>query len=270
MPLNAIFMPGWMERDAAVGFLTTVCAYDPPLTEAQAENIWRPYREAVEALPEREAPAPALLPLTRDEQTARTQFLAQHRQSPNIRDVIKVDPMGLVVHQWQVIVERSDQYTQDVTTMQGWIANTVLAQPRSHQVQLKMGPNAMDVDVPHGEFMVAFLPNGRFQVQEMARFVTATAFQNRLLLWAGYHRSYARTRAIAPDAIERSLLVVLTTDGEFLVSAASPNQGLRVTLCGRRPPLFGDFFDERFFIRVPVKEKRFVVRVRAQISAVDA
>lgn len=267
--MNAIVLLGWMDRDAAISFLRNDCAFDPQLTEAQAEAMWRPYRDAVDALPERDALAPEFLAMTRTEEAAKRQFLARHRGAANIKDVVKVNPQGLVVHQLLIVLDRASHYEPSVGTMTGWIDQTISAQPRPHQVQLRVGPNIMEVDVPHGEFMMAFLPNGTYQVQELARFVTATAFQNRLLLWAGYHRSYARTKIMAPEAIDRSLMVVLTTDGEFLVSAASPNQGLRVMLCGRRPPVFADFFDNRFFIQVPIREKRYMLRIRSELVALN-
>jgi len=74
-----------------------------------------------------------------------------------------------------------------------------------------------------------------------------------------------------PDGMERSsLLVALTTDADFILSPQSPNQGLRAMLCGPRPPLFGDFFDDRFFIKVKLRKKRYELQIRAQVVAVDA
>jgi hypothetical protein len=74
---------------------------------------------------------------------------------------------------------------------------------------------------------------------------------------------------IAPDAIDRSLLVVLTTDGDFLLSADSPNQGLREMLRGPRPPLFRDFFDDRFVMKVKLRKKRFELQIRAQLVGIN-
>jgi hypothetical protein len=113
----------------------------------------------------------------------------------------------------------------------------------------------MDVAVPHGEFAFVFNQQiGQFQVQELARHISVTRFQDRMLLWAGYHRSYAFMTNENPDGIERSLLVALTTDADFLVSAQSPNQGLRAVICGLRPPLFRDFLDRDLFMDVNLKE----------------
>jgi hypothetical protein len=91
-----------------------------------------------------------------------------------------------------------------------------------------------------------------------------------MMLWAGYHRSYARMVSMAPEAIDRSLVVALTEDGNFKVSPASPNHGEREMLTGGRPPLFSDFFAEGFFMKVKLRKKRFELQIRAQITALDA
>jgi hypothetical protein len=88
-------------------------------------------------------------------------------------------------------------------------------------------------------------------------------------LFAGYHRSYARIASAKPDGSDRSLLVALTTDGDFLVSPHSPNQGVRAMLCGLRPSLLSDFFDDDFFITVNLKRKRYVLQIRANCVPVD-
>src|SRR5262249_10361426 len=150
-----------------------------------------PYWDRVQALPDRLATAPQTLPLDAEETAARDAFLRRHHGAPNIKDVIKIDPSALVVHQWLVVEERTENYRQQVSTTRGWIDATLAAQATPHQVQLKFGMNAMDVEVPHGEFVVNFSAGG-FQVSELAKFVSVTRFDGRMLLHAGYHRSYAR------------------------------------------------------------------------------
>lgn len=267
--IEALVLIGWLSREEAVRLLTKECVFNPPLSDEQAEAKWLEFRTRVDNLPERIAPAPTKLPLDATESTARSQFLKLHAKAANVKDVIKIDPSGLVVHQLIVCTERSDTYKPRVATMQGWIAETVAAKPQPQQVQLKFGVNAMDIEAPHGEFVVNFSPKG-FEITELAKFVSVTGFGARMLLHAGYHRSYARISGIAPDAIDRSVLVVVTTDGEFLVSPSSPNHGVRAMCTGLRPPLFADFFDDLFFMKVPLKRKRFVLQVRGQMVPVDA
>ncbi len=127
----------------------------------------------------------------------------------------------------------------------------------------------MDIRVPHMEFCFVFIPKEGFQIQELARHVSVTAYGDRMILWAGYHRSYARMTSANPEAIERSLLAVLTTDADFVLSPDSPNHGLRAMVRGLRPPLFADFLDERFFMDVRLRKKRFELQIRANIVAID-
>jgi len=261
---------GWYERDDAVHILRSDCDFGAPLTEAEAEARWRPYRDRVEALPPRDSAAPPELLLDQLEERAARQFMAHHRNSANILRVIKVDPMRLIAKQLIVVTERSERYRREVRTASGWLQKALDTTRQAHQIRANCGVMAMDLEVPHGEFVTAFNPNGTWEVQETARHVSVTGFQGRMMLWAGYHRSYARVSIMAPDAIDRSLVVALTTDGDFFVSQASPNQGLRDTLCGLRPPLFADFFDDDFFMRIPLKRRRFVLQVRARTVPVDA
>ena len=137
-------------------------------------------------------------------------------------------------------------------------------------MQVRYGRNIADFDVPHGEFGMQYdtQKNVMF-IREDARHVSLTEYGSRMMLWAGYHRSYGMV-STAPEGTDRSLVAALTEDGTFAVSSASPNQGLRDTLCGLRPPLFADFFDDRFFMTVPLKRKRYVLQVRAQVVGVDA
>jgi hypothetical protein len=117
--------------------------------------------------------------------------------------------------------------------------------------------------------MFGFVPPAGFQIQEQARHVSVTAYDNRLLLWAGYHRSYARIASANPEGMDRSLLVVLTTDATFLFSHDSPNQGLRAMLCGLRPPLLGDFLDESLFMRVKLRRRRYELQIRAKVVSIN-
>lgn len=270
MPIQGGVLIGWMTRDEAVTFLCDQCAFDPPLSAEQAEAQWRVYRDAVEGLGERDATGPAELPLDREEERAARRFMTHHRQAPNILRVVKVDPMRLIVKQLMVVTERSDDYRGQCATSQGWLALGLSTTTTNAQIQMRFGLNAMEFDIPHAEYFAAFGPNNQWGLQEGARHVSVTGVQGRMMLWAGYHRSYARVSSMAPDAIDRSLVVALTTDGDFAVSQASPNHGLRDMLCGLRPPLFADFFDDRFFMRVPLRRRRFVLQVRAQVVAVDA
>lgn len=269
--LEAVVLIGWMHRDVAVKFLREECMFDPQLSDADATAIWQRYRSEVESLPPRAATAPIRVSLMESEKRLVAPFLEHFRKlgAQNILDVVKIDPMQLVVHQLYVVTEHAENYAKTVTTPRGWINKCVSVVSTQHNLQIRAGMNIVDVDIPHGEFGFTFVPNLGFQIQELARHVSVTEFSNRMILWAGYHRTYAKMCSAAPDANDRSLPVALTTDATFVVSPAAPNQGLREMLCGPRPPVFADFFDERFFIRVNLRRKRFQLQIRAVLVALD-
>jgi hypothetical protein len=257
-----------MEREFAVRYLMNECVFDEPLTEQRATEIWQERRDQVDQLPERQALAPARLPLTPEERERANAFLRFHsvqlRQGP-IRDVIKINPLGLVTHQPYICLDRVNDHVVD-----GNGGDTLCTQMRPHQMMIQSGMNSANVHVPHGEFGFFYDPIHKlFTVSETGRHVSVSEFQGRMILWAGYHRSYACMVNENPEGIERSLLVALTTDADFFVSEHSPNQGLRAMVCGLRPPLLADFFDERFFMAVRLRKKRFELQIRAQIVPVN-
>lgn len=271
--VEAVVLLGWMDRDAAVRLLCNDCVFEPPLTENQASETWQRYRDAVNGLPERPALAPASLPLNAVETQHKQTFLRAARAAggQNIRDVLKIDVRGCVVHQVVVIVERARDYAQVMRTNEARIRHSLgMHAVPTTQFQIATGPNAVNVQIPHAEFMFTFLnPPGTFAIQEMAKQITVTSFDQRLVLWAGYHRSFALAMNEYPDAIDRSLMVALATDADFIFSSPSPNQGLRDMLRGLRPPLFADFFDERFFMTVRLRKKRCELHIRAKVEWIN-
>ncbi len=273
MPLDAIVLLGWMEREFAVKYLLNDCVFDPPLTEAGALTLWERYRERVEALPDRAVHSPERLQLGPDEQRAAEEFLRFHQQfgpQGSVRDVIKIDPSALVTYQFYIALDRVARYA-DHANARSWCARQCLVTVRTPQpIQIQHRINEANIGVPHGEF--AFIYDQRdkkFEVLEQARHVSVTEYSGRMILWAGYHRSYARMASANPEGMERSLLVALTTDADFFVSEESPNQGLRAMVCGPRPSLLEDFFDDRFFIRLRLRRKRYELQVRAQVVPIN-
>ncbi len=260
---------GWMEQDQAVNYLRSECVFPNPITEEEAIEMWRIRHERVQALPERTADAPLELPMNTQEQAQADAFMRAMRTATNILRVIKIDPAGLVAHQPFVIVDQAGKYGPFANNTANFANKSLSTLLHRAELQVQSGPNFADVSVPHGEYGFAFHPQAGFQIQEAARHVAVTAYQNRMLLWAGYHRSYARMASANPDGRDRSLLVALTTDGDFFVSTNSPNQGLRAMVCGLRPSLLGDFLDDNLFMAVNLKRKRFVLQIRANCAAVD-
>jgi hypothetical protein len=271
--VDAVVLLGWFERDLAIEFLRKRCRFDPPLSESKARRLWEKYRRGVDALGVRDAQAPSRNALAPNEQAAADALLQAFRGSKNVKDVLKVDPRELVVHQLIVYTDHaSAKYASSVCDSNGWIKEALpLPKPTPSLRTLRAGPNMVHLDAPHAEFgIIQDVATGEFRVFEMARHVSTTAyksadFKNRMLLGAGYHRTYPCISSMSPDAIDRSLPMVLTTDADFLVSPAAPNQGLRAILCGPRPPLFADFFDDCLAINVQLQKVRYELHVSAQV-----
>jgi len=259
--IDGILLLGWMERDEALKYLCRESIFSPSMTERDAERLWHRYRDAVRSLPEREPKMPVRLPLAKAELHAARSFRNRHRTSPTILDVIKVDPFELMVHQLAIATGISSEYEPKMTG-KWWLEECILAERRSQLVQ-KIDAEGLHIELPHAEFLVAIEANATFAVTEHANFVSVAKFEKRLVLTAGYHRSFAYIRAAgnAPDAMARSIVVALTTDLPVQLSRASPNTGLRATLAGPRPPLFCDFFDERLVMRVKLRKKRYEIFV---------
>jgi len=275
MPVTAmetLLLLGWMERDAALSYLCKDCVEVPPFSEAEAESLWNEYRGLVGALPERATKSPARLKLTSEEKDAAEKFLAPHRQAGNshIKEVIKVNPMDLVIHQLYMTLDVAKPY-MDHATARSWCIRQCLAvrPPETKMLRGKFRRNGAEIEIPHREFAATFVPGNTFRVEELAAHVSATEFGERILLWAGYHRAYARMASLKPDASDRSLLVVLSKDADDLLAADSPEPELRATLFGARPPIFADFFDERLFLKVKLRKKRYELRIRASVEAVN-
>jgi hypothetical protein len=269
--METILLLGWMERETALSYLCKECVDLPPFSETEAESLWSEYRARVGALPERAANSPARLNLTSEEKDAAEKFLAPFRAASNshIQDVVKVNPMGLVVHQLYMTLDKANEY-MDHAAARSWCRRQCLT-VRPKEVKWLEGNfrrNAADIRVPHREFAANFLPGNTFGVEELGAHVSATEFGNRMLLWAGYHRAYARMASIKEDA-ERSLLVVLSHDADHIFAPDSPDPRLRAKLLGPRPPIFADFFDDRLFLKLKLRKKRFELRIRASVVPVD-
>lgn len=270
--METILLLGWMERDVALSYLCKDCLDLPPYSEAEAESLWGEYRALVDALPARAAKSPKRLKLTREEQEAADKFLAPHRLAGNshIQDVIKVDPMALVIHQLKMTLNKARDYMGDATSGSWCLRECLAVRPdETKMLQGKYRRNSAEIEIPHREFAINFEPGNRFAVEELAAHVSATEFGDRTLLWAGYHRAYARVASLRADASDRSLLLVLSHDADHIVAPDSPDPKLRATLLGPRPPLFADFFDDRLFLRVNLRKKRYELRMRAYVEAVN-
>jgi hypothetical protein len=67
---------GWMTKEEARIALCDACHFDPAMTAVKAEQLWREYKQRVDALPERPSIATAELPLDSSEQAIAEEFLS--------------------------------------------------------------------------------------------------------------------------------------------------------------------------------------------------
>lgn len=267
--VEAILLPGWMTDEQVIKTFVEECV-DPKCDEKKAIQIRDEYRTRIENSPERLALAPKNQELTANEKRAADSFLKIQRQAQNknVADVIKIDPSFCVAHQLQIILDRSEEYKKQASNLQSKLQMSLPPAPPARQMQVLAGTNEIRIPVPHAEFMLGVGPTG-LGVAEMAKHITVSAYDNRLLLWAGYHRSLAAISVANPEGIERSLVVVLTYDAALLVSPDSPNPGIREMLRGLRPPLLMDFLDDRFSMRVKLRKKRCELWVQGRIMWLD-
>lgn len=275
--LSAIALLGWMERDEAVEFLRERCFFDSPLDEAEALTVWEDYRHRVEALGERSIVLPESRTLTPEEKDWERRFLSFVRAAgANVRSVLKVNLMELVVHQKFILTGRAVEYASKLTNAKAWMELALPTQPDIFQANATARQSGvrveMDIDVPHGEWLLTpCVCNGELHLKPGPTLRHVTVIQpqaDRLLLWSGYHRSYARALIAHPDGTELPALVALA---ENVVSApmAGRETAFDRLVRGPRPPFFTDFFDERLFMRVALRRKRFQMQIRSDVAWVD-
>jgi len=263
--LSAIALLGWMERDEAITFLLEQCDFDSPLDRQQAEALWTQYHDRVQALPARNTQPPQRFPISPANKGLVADFLAKHR-GPEVTDVISINPMDLLAYQTCVVTDRADHHHQQAG---GWARKTLMIDRPVAQLPHRVEGDTIKFVLPHAEHMFAF-QNGWFQIQQGAGFVSVVDIgRGRLLLKAGYHRSFAFARAVMnePEAKDKCELVALTTSLPPALAPTCPHQGLRTMVFGSRPPLFSDFFDPDLAITVRLRKKRWEAHLR--IAAVD-
>jgi hypothetical protein len=263
-----------MERDQAIAFMKNDCHFDPPKTDAELDAMWSDYRSRVQQLAQRPFAAPRTYALTTDEQLHATKFLAfLHGVGVlDVQQVVKVDMRQLVVYQPFVVTERADGYRLKCADAIAWmeeILPTSLSQPVVPATFNRQNFDSQAVfDLPHGEFFFGPTPAQTFGPLQLLRHVTAMNAGPRMMLWGGYHRSYACVLSMPPTAPEWPALVALTT------STISPPPGVvgvtqagafEFTVWGARPPRFEDFFTDDLRIVVKLRKKRYQLHVQSKM-----
>jgi hypothetical protein len=251
-------LPGWMTRDQAIATFTTICV--PSRTPDEAIAIWEEYRNRAAHLPIDRGASCVRLPLTPEEDAHAQRFMAflnQYTQGNHpITGVIKVDVRQMIVHQLEVVTERAEGYARSNPTETMWM-NELLPTampPAQMNFQFSMGPphnahpmsSQILIDLPHSEFAFLHTGNGLFGPSQFMRHITACEQQQKILLKAGYHRSFARLTS-APPATVPTALVALERN-TWVLPVNHPPAGVGVAVgagelhpSGRLPALFFRF-----------------------------
>ena len=262
---GGVVLLGWKTRDRALAMLQQDCEFDPPLNDHDAEALWAQYRERVNAVRGRPVRAPAPLVFTDDEQRLVADFLQdQARHGGSVRNVVKVDPLGLVAHQLEITTARSASLSERLQTPADWALECLCPAPSAERPSIRHAPNSMDVDLPHGEWALVFDAKLGLVLGEAARCITVTTIEPYLVLWSGYHRTYASI-ACRPKGGATVLAAVVDDPG---VAAAARSCGLRAVGSGN-PPVFSDFFDPELALPVRFRAKRFTMEIRARMVAAN-
>jgi hypothetical protein len=252
---------GWMNKKEALHFLVEEAV--PPLTEEVAIELWESYREKVAALGNREYHKLANAPHNLKEKLAADKIIkASHKKgSHNIKGLIKVDPLDLVVHQLRIFEERSEPYLPLMSNPVMKVKVCLPPLPGARQLPTRRVGSKMIIELPHGEFQISVGANKNIEIQEMAHHISISAFDGRLLLWAGYHRTYAVTLASQanPEDIERLIPAVLTTDAEPLLDARFSDK--RDMVRGTCPALFRDFFNPDLCLAINLRKRRCQIEI---------
>jgi hypothetical protein len=253
---------GWMDKKEALAYLCQEAV--PPLTEEAAIQLWECYRKKVAALGKREYHKPANAPHNLKEKLAADKIVKASRKNGqhNVKGLIKVDPLDLVVHQLRIFEERSEPYRKLVRNPVMLVKTCLPPLPTGRQLPVRTVGSKTIIELPHGEFQILPGVKKNLEIQEMAHHIAISAFDNRLLLWAGYHRTHAVALASQenPEDIERLVPAVLTTDADpFLLDARFSEK--RDMVRGACPALFRDFFNADLCMDIELRKRRCQIEI---------
>lgn len=267
--VKAKLLLGWMSRHEAMEALNS-CVFNEHLSDKKAVALWKHYRDKVSALEPR-IPAPLQeVALTATEQSAVEDHIRRINATPKGQfapRVIKVHPGELIAKQFHVLTDRSEKYAQEMQNESNRINNClgVGLQFNGQLVFRHVGRNRIDVDLPHPEYLVIPRQVGsqtQFEFQERDRYILAVRTAgDRLLLWGGYHRTYALLCHMAGDAAGVAPLLTVMTGIAEVESFLTRPSFVRETVLGDRPALLRDFLDEELFITVNLRKRRARGRV---------
>jgi hypothetical protein len=269
--VKARFLLGWMDKHEAMGALKA-CVFNPRLNSKKALALWKHYRDKVTALAPRNVTPIVEQALSATETLIVQQQLAQLNAGPKAAfhpRIIKIHPGDLIARQFQVVTERSDLYGQqmqdDLTRINHCLGIGLECNGQQFPTRL-INSKIQAIDLPHFEFTLlpVGMVNGQIQCQvvEWDRYITAfSTDQGRMVLWGGYHRTYALLCQLAGDASGGAPLVTVMTGMPDVVNFLTKPSFVRDTVLGDRPALLRDFLDEELFIEVDLRKRRAQGRI---------
>jgi hypothetical protein len=263
MTLTGKLLLGWMSKNEALAYLCEEAV--PPFTEEAAIELWENYRVRVAALGNRQYDKPGTAPHNLKEKLATERIIkaARAKGNHNIKGLIKLDPLNLVVHQLRIFEELSAAYRPLLRQPVSRVQTCLPPLPSSRQLNTNTVGGKTIVELPHGEFQMVIGPQKKMEISEHARHIAVTAYDNRFLLWAGYHRTYALVLANQeyPEEIERLLPAVLTTDADDFLGAGSRFPEKRDMVRSACPAVFRDFLDADLCVDIKLRKRRCQIEI---------
>jgi tetratricopeptide (TPR) repeat protein len=266
--LSARALLGWMDREQALKFLTEDCLFSVPLTIGVAADIWEFHKAIVESLPGDEPRSPQKLPLSAADLKAARKFRNWHPGAESVIDFVRLNPMDLVVHQLWASTAIADAYSDKVSPDK-WLYTALLDPPSESRIKWRRDSDTIIFDLPHSEFFLAgpLQPSLEMRVSEAQGFVTVAFHAGRALLISGYHRTFAcAQRALDAENAPRGVLFGVSNQLEAMGSTADDVLSM---MEGPRPPRMADFFDNRLFLPVTLRKRRYQMRIHCEVVEVD-
>ncbi len=255
---------GWMDREQAVKFLTEDCVSSSPVTCGVAEEIWESHKAIVESLPREESLGLRKLPLSEADLKAARKFRNQHPEADTVVDFARLNPMDLVVHQLWVSTAIANGF-EDAVTPDKWLRTALLDPPSAPPLKWRRDGDTIVFDLPRFEYVLQgpLQPDATMRVSRALDFVTVAFHANRALLLSGYHRVFACAQ-FTREAVNAPRGVLFGVSNCLEAMGSGADDVLNV-MEGPRPPRMADFFDDRLFLPVTLRRRRYQMRIQCEV-----
>ena len=259
---------GWMDQEQAIQFLTEDCV-SPSLTCSSARDLWEIKKATVEKL-HTEAPLspPRQLPMSAADLKAVGKFRKKHPDAEFVVDFVRLNPMDLVVHQLWISPSIAHRYLEGLTADK-WLQLAFLDPPSQSRSNCRRDANRVTFELPHSEFLLAgpLQPHGELRVTEAESFITVQFHAGQALLLRGYHRTFACAQFIR-EAANAPRGVLFGVSNYFALMEGETNTAAAMMELAR-PPRMADFFDERLYLPVTLRKRRYEMRISCEVVEID-